>query len=495
MDTAKQYFEKYWGLVALAIWIAAAILFDLIRVSPFAIDEGAAKGLLLTWTVADNIINPIVIFGVPDFRALLYIPIGAYWAGNLLAAKIMALVISFIALTMLYRWARRTSDSETAFLASALLLISPALITQVDSMSAGPYMLLGFALGAWLNTAYRKHERPFGGWYFSQMLWIAILTTIHPIALAYPITLAWHWYRNPHEHKKSRHVFVGIGIASILSLLMTSGWQQLNFFGNPIEQLAIALQGSIIWSKADIIWLPGIIAGVLLLIVISLDSKFLTKDFLGLTLLLCTLLGLVMPDGNWALVALTLLTYRGIHYLVAINQGRRKTGFMGQRGIVAIVSLVVCTYFMMQDKNHALTIRHAILNPVDELIQSIIVEASDPDKPFRAASQWPARTMLAAKRDVLPLPPAFDDREKMLEAVKSVTHIAFDQNDPDNKELTDALSNLTNETETLGLLKAGVIVKVRNSNVELSTQQRLAQEDKVKQEKEKQDPVTNQANQ
>lgn len=480
METLKEYFEKYWGLIALIAWIGIAISLDLIRLSPFAIDEQAAKGLLLTWTVADNIINPIVIFGVPDFRALLYIPIGAYWPGNLLAAKILVLIVGFLAVTMLYHWAKKFPYTDTAIIASALLLISPSMITQIDSMAAGPYILLGFVLGVWLDNAYRRTERVFGGWYFSQMLWIAILTTIHPIALAYPIALAWRWYKNPHEHKKSRHIYVGIAISAILSLLLINGWQNLNFFGNPVEQLAISLQGSVIWSKEDIVWAPGMVAAALLVFILTLDSKFLTSDFLGSILALCILIGLIMPDGSWALVCLTLLLYRGIYYVVAYNQSLNKTGFIGQRGVVAIVVLLVSTHFMMQDKNHVLTIRHAILAPVDELIQSVMAEAADPNEPFRVASQWPARTMLATKRDVFPLPPALDDLDEMREVVRSVTHFAFDPNDPANKDLVRALANLSGETETLGLLKAGAIVKVKDHDVELSTQQRLAKEDEEK---------------
>ncbi|MDX1810456.1 MAG: hypothetical protein R3240_00790 [Gammaproteobacteria bacterium] len=491
MDNVKEYFEKYWGWLALAVWVGGAVVLSLVRTSPFAIDEEAAKGLLLTWTVADNVVNPIVIFGIPDFRALLYIPIGAYWPGNLLAAKIMALIVAFIAVTMLYHWAKKNSDKEQALLASGLFLISPTLISQVDSLSAGPYILLGFVLGGWINTAYRKNPRPYGGWYFSQLLWVAILTTLHPIALAYPIALVWHWFRNPHDSKGSKHVYVGIAIAVFLALALTGGWGNLKFFGNPIEQLAISLQGSIIWSQADILWWPGIIAAGLLAIITAIDVKNVKQDFVSLAIYLSLFLGLIMPDQNWALICVALLIYRGLHYLFRMNSARHKNGLLGQRGLVIAASLIVCTHFMLQDKNHVLTIKHALLDPQDELIQSVVAEASDHTKPFRAASQWPARTMLAAKRDVLPLPPVYDDPEKMLKVIKSVTHIVFDHTAPENKALVDALGNISTETETLGLFKGGVLVKVRNPDVELSTQQRLAQDDKDKKKQETKDSTKN----
>ena len=66
----------------------------------------------------------------------------------------------------------------------------------------------------------------------------------------------------------------------------------------------------------------------------------------------------------------------------------------------------------------------------------------------------------------------------MLEAVKSVTHIAFNPFVEKNKPLANAISALGGETETLALFKAGAILKVRNNNVPLSTRQRLAKEQK-----------------
>ena len=479
MDQIRIIFEKYWGYFALFAWIGLAISLDLVRSSPFGLDEEAARGILFTWTIADNVVNPIIIFGVPDFRALLYAPIGAYWSGNLLVAKIMSLVIAFLAISMLYRWARRTCSGETALIASALLIISPILISQVDSLSAAPYILLGFAIGAWLDRAYRKNDNYFGGWYFSQMIWAAILTTLHPIALAYPAAIAWSWYKNPHDIKKSRHIYVGLAIATILALLIHGIWRDITFFGNPIEVLATALQGSIIWSAEDIIMAPGIIAAGLLAILISIDFKAFKTDLLGQMLLLSILIGLAMPDTNWALISITFVLYRGIHHLVNQNQKRHKNGFIGQQGLVLVFAMIISSYFMLQDKNHALTIKHAILAPVDALLQSLMAESADLSKPFIVATQWPGRTMIATKRDAFPLPPGFEDSEQMLKALKSVTHLAFDPFSEKNKPLADAIGNLGGETETLALLKGGAIVSVRNHTVQLTTQQRLAQQAKA----------------
>lgn len=484
MESLKPILEKYWGYLALFAWIGIAISIGLIRTSPFGLDEEAARGLLFTWTIADNVVNPIVIFGVPDFRALLYAPIGAYWSGNLLAAKIMSLTVAFIAVAMLYRWARKTCSSETALIASALFIISPTLIMQVDSLSAGPYILLGFALGAWLDQAYRKTDKHFGGWYFLQLVWAAILTTLHPVALAYPLVIAWSWYRNPHQTKKSTHIYVGLAVASILALLIHGVWRDISLFQNPIEVLAIALQGSVIWSAEDIVMLPGIIAATILLILLAIDFRSFKKDLLGKMILVSIIAGLAMPDKNWAFICVAFLLYRGFHHTIRFSQKRNRNTRLSQQGITLGLALLISTVFMLQDKNHILTIKHAVLSPEDSLLQSLMIEAADNTKPFIVATQWPGRAMIATRRDAFPLPPSFDDPDTMLTAIKSVTHLAFNPKADENKKLTEAISNLGGETETLAYLKGGVIISVRNHTVELTTQQRLALRKKNKQTEE-----------
>ncbi len=474
MDSLKTTLEKHWGWLALISWIGIAISIGLVRTSPFGLDEEAARGLLFTWTIADNVVNPIVIFGVPDFRALLYAPIGIYWSGSLLAAKVMSLTVAFIAVTMLYKWARRTCSGETALIASALLIISPALIIQVDSLSAGPYILLGFALGTWLNQAYRKTDKHFGGWYFLLLVWAAILTTLHPIALAYPLIVAWSWYKNPHQTKNSKHIYIGLIVATILAALIHGLWRDLNFFQNPIEILAIALQGSIIWSVEDINMLPGIIAAIALAILLILDFKSFKKDLLGQMIVLSILAGLALPDKNWAFICVAFILYRGIHHIIQFSAKRHNNTRATQQGLTLIVALVISTAFMLQDKNHILAIKHAALSPEDALLQSLMLEADDDTKPFIVATQWPGRTMIATRRDAFPLPPSIEDPEAMLRVVQSVTHLAFNPNDEKNKDLTNALANLGGETETIAYQAGGAIISVRNHKVELTTQQRLA---------------------
>jgi len=127
---------------------------------------------------------------------------------------------------------------------------------------------------------------------------------------------------------------------------------------------------------------------------------------------------------------------------------------------------------MAENKTHALTNIHATLSPQDQLIQRLAEEAANQDKPFRAASQWPARSMLACKRDVLPLPPPIEDTAQFKHSVTGLTHLIFDQKDIKNQHLVNNLSQLTGNTETLALLKGGVLLENREHNVELSADHR-----------------------
>ncbi len=459
--------EKYWGFVVLALWLSAMLLFGLISTEPYGIEENAARGLLLNWSVADNVINPVLILGVPDFRALLFMPIGAYWPGSILAAKVLTLLIAFAAVSMLYRWARDSEGKEAALIASALLLISPALLSQIDAMDIGPYLLLGFALGAWMDRAYRRKPRYFGGWYFGQMIWVAILISLSPMAIAYPLALAWHWQKNPDEHKKSRHVFIGLGISTVVAVLISGGWDNIAWFGNPVEALALALQGSVAWSRADIVWAPGIIATVLLALVIAIEREFFLRDLLGRMLFLAIVFGLVMANEAWALLAITATLYRGVPLLIRWNQSWHKQSFLGQRGLVAVLTLMVATTFMWQDKAHALMHKIEAYTPEDELIMRLANIAADQSRPFRVASQWPGRTMLATRRDVLPLPRYYDNLEQLEKNLKGLTHLAFDPYAEENKLLADGIASLTGVTETLALMKGGVILAVRDHTVQL----------------------------
>lgn len=131
---------------------------------------------------------------------------------------------------------------ETANIAAALLLISPLLIKQIDAIGIGVFLLLAYSVGAWLDNRYRQAQRPLGGWFFVQLIWVGVTVTIHPAGLAYPIALAWCWYKNPVDHRQRRHVFLGSALVTVFIVAVRGGWQSLDWLQNPMVVIAQIFQ-------------------------------------------------------------------------------------------------------------------------------------------------------------------------------------------------------------------------------------------------------------
>ncbi|HEC18753.1 MAG TPA: hypothetical protein ENI97_05360 [Gammaproteobacteria bacterium] len=459
--------SKAWAYLLLLAWGGAILGFGLINLTPFGLDEGAAMALLLNWSVVDQVVNPVTTYGGPDFRALLFIPLGLYWSGSILAAKVFSLIVTFGAAMLLYRWARQRDPQygdETALIATGLLLIAPGVIGLADHMDVGPYLIAAFGLGWILDRKYRASEHVISSLYFIQLLLVAIAVTLHPMGLAYPLALAWSWYKTPKSPRQRNQVWIGIGIATGIILAMQTGWIALQWMSNPFLSLSLMLQGLGATLVKDISPIPGIIAAAVLALILLKQARTLLADLFGTSLLLGLLIGLLVADVNWAFVALVLILYCGTPLLIRANVMLGKhTGFVGQRGLVMAALLVTATLFMQGDKAHALRIESGLLSPSDELIQALIPEATDPDKHFLAASQWPARTMLVVRADVLPLPPAAKNGEQQLAMMKGLTHIIFNHNDPDNSQLARNFREITSATITLARQPGGVILKLRDA--------------------------------
>jgi len=99
---------------------------------------------------------------------------------------------------------------------------------------------------------------------------------------------------------------------------------------------------------------------------------------------------------------------------------------------------------------------------MDQFIAVLQKEAETaPVDQFIAASQWPARTLLVTRRDVLPLPPVSTDIQDFEAKIKGITHIVFN---PQQKEMHDLARNmaaLSHKYETIALLPGGVVVKLK----------------------------------
>lgn len=465
----KKMPPRLWVYLLMLAWGGIILWAGLMNLAPYGLDEGAAVALLLNWSVVDQVINPVTTYGGPDFRALLYVPLGLYWSGSILAAKIFSLIVAFGTAMLLYHWTRQRNTQhgdEVALIATGLLLISPSTLGLTDSMSVGPYLVAAFGLGWIIDRKYRASEHIISSLYFVQTLLVAITITLHPIGLAYPIALAWRWHKNPKSDRQKKQVWIGIGISTGIILAMQTGWIALAWMENPIMSLSRMFQGTS-ESIIEISAVPGITAVILLLVVLFKQGRALLDDLFGSCLLLGLLFGLFIADINWAFLALVIILYCGTPLLIRANLALGKhAGFVGQRGLVMASLLVLATLFMQADQAHGVRLESGVLSPTDELIQALIPEAADPEKHFLAASQWPARTMLVVRADVLPLPPAAKDGPEQIAIIKGLTHLIFNHNDPDNALLTQNFREMSDATITLTRQPGGIILALRDAPTE-----------------------------
>lgn len=464
--------QKYWAYFALSIW--GALSYMLLNKTPYGIDEGAARALLLVWSVADDVVSPIVTLGLPDFRTVFFVPVGYLWSGNIVAAKISTMLVMSCAVWAIHRWRQRSGDSESALLATGLLLICPLLIDQIDMISVAPFLLIIFALGARLDQIYRESPHAFGGMYFSQIFLCMVSVTLHPVGLAYPLVLLWAWYKSPSDAKHKNYFFGGIIFVVLFALMLTMGWNHTEWFTNPIRSLSSLLSGSPSTEDTGVFrWMSGIGVLVILLLVIWKQAGNLWADFLGRTLLVALIMGILVGDETWSIIVLTICLYWGLPLLLP-TRINSSSGFWGQRGVALLLLFVLSTTFMLVDKTHYQMVLAGDLSPRDSLIKTLAESSGNflnddpgqnpPDKkPVRVASQWPGLTMLACRCDALPLPPSAKDSEALLAMLRGIKYLIFDPRDHVNSSLSRNLATMdAGKVETVALQQGGVIVEIKS---------------------------------
>lgn len=452
---------RYIALGLLVIWLAALILTGLIHSDVFGLDEGGAKSLILIWSLVDQIASPVGYYGAPDLRALLLFPVGLYWPGSIFAAKVFTAMITFAAVLLLYN-VNKTQDNEAAILSSALLIISPIVITQIDAIGSGPYLLLCFALAHIADKRYRSAAHHLSGWFFIQILIIALAVSLHPLGLAYPIALIWIWTREQDNAAFKKSAIISAVITTTVILVFRNGWPDLQgWFANPVQLLSDATMNGVsgLDGRANIG--IGVILFCVLTYIIVKDWRNTFASLTGRTLVFGIIIGMVHADASWAMLVISLILTRSIPLLIQANDSFNAQHFLGQRGPVLLGAAIIATLFMLSNKSYTQQKGLELVAPVDAVIRAICAEAIDPDKPFKGASQWPARTLMACRRDVLPLPPAYPTGQELLTSIKGITHLAFDHSVEKNKGLVDNMSELSGVTETLSLLKAGVVVHIK----------------------------------
>jgi len=463
--------RRYWGGLTLLVWGVIALL--LLRQGPYALDEGAAKALLLDWSIGDQVANSVVTLGTPDMRALLWLPLGFLWPGQVFAAKVATVLIMAMTAAALYLWRRNQGTEEEALLLTGLLLIAPFTLQQIDSLSPGVVLLAAFMAGALLDRAYRETPRTFAGLYFAQLALCAFSVSLHPAGLAYPLALSWSWRAQPLDRTQQRAFHVGIALVSLLTLVLRMGWHDLGTWQNPIINAAAMLWGPYLQSGDVALgdWVTGLLMLGLLLAVIAHQRRLLWDDFMGRNLLLGVVFGAFLCDAVWGFLALALLLYGGLPWLLKPRAALLRQGFLVQRGWVWVLLLLLCTIDTRVDRAWALETHHGVLSDQDQLIKTfaedmeqarrLLEEKNQPFPRIRIASQWPARTMVACRCDALPLPPAAKDPQTQLAMLHGLTHLMLLPSASKNLGLAENLSLLGTEVETVSLQPGGVILRIK----------------------------------
>ncbi len=453
---------RHLGLAGLCL--LAWVFIALFRYDNYGIEETAALDLLLNWSIVHQIASPVAFFGVPDLRAILFIPLDMHWVGSLVAAKVFTMFFLFGTALLLYNWGEERHGSEASMIATSLLLIAPIAMMQTDAIGSGVYLLWAFAVAAIFDKLMHESERTTPSWLFLQMLMCAFAVSLHPMGLALPLVVIWRWLREPVERKKAHRMILSIVAATAIMLLLRWGWYGMDAAAaNPLNILADTLLGSPLlhaansWGMGLIIADLGLAAMIATLLIQRLDI-----DSTSLMLIVASAIGAVHADHAWALIYWATTAYLGVPLLIKLNERIGWRGMVGQRGLVLVVVMVIVVIATSTAKT-SYTIRHMELkSDTDQVIAVLDREAqAAPADQFIAASQWPARTLLVTRRDVLPLPPANPDMQDFAAKIKGVTHLAFNPQQKDLHALARNMAALSDKYETIALMPAGVVVKLK----------------------------------
>ncbi|MDQ6975238.1 MAG: hypothetical protein Q9M22_01585 [Mariprofundaceae bacterium] len=457
---------RHAGLLALCVlaWVYMALF----RYDLYGIEEAAARALLINWSIIHQIASPVALFGVPDMRGFFFVLLDLHWAGSLVAAKVFTMLVLFASILLLYRWGERVHGAEPSMIACGLLPLLPISIMQADSVGGGVYLFMALLIIAWLNKNIQASEFHLPGQIFLQGVLVAFAITIHPIGLAAALVLAvlW-WFDTDKLRKKRRNVLIALVIAVTIPLLLRMGWPDIAgmnmgflpfvstiFLGPDLLPVAINIRTGV-----------GLICMVLLLVIFLVHAIRKTSDPFSLFLMVGLIVGSFHINAVWVFMAAVALLYLGAPVLIDLNQRLGWQGILGQRGVVLIVVFIMATTAMISDRYYRNIEKQHLLSETDQLIAKLASEASDKKQEFLVASEWPARTMLAVKRDVLPLPYGRegDDSQVFLQRISGVTHFVFDPTKEINKGLVVQFSALNAYYETIALSHNGVILKIREN--------------------------------
>jgi len=453
------------GLLLLPWAILVGLTF---RAGPYGLTEEGAKALLLAWSIGDQVASAVLALGAPDIRAVLFLPLGFFWSGQVIAAKALTLLTMAGAGVALYRWRRRDDQDEAALLATGLLLIAPLTVESINALSAAPFLLAICGTAAWLNQRLGSERGALGGSFFAQLLLCGAAVSLHPAGLAYPAVLFFTWWTKPPDQRHRAYFLLGIPLVVLLVLAMRLGWPGMTWGQNPLSAAAAAFFGSRTespLSTAD--WLIGFTVLALTLAVALHERRRLVADLTGGTLLLAVPFGALAADRTWGVLLLALLLYAGLPWLLRACAPLAGRGLMVQRGWLWLLLLLISTAFMRTHKSDFEAGRDNLLSAQDELIRDFAegvnsLQTADraggkPAAPILVASSWPARTSIACKCDGLPLPPVAKDPENQLAMMRGVSYLIL-ADSTDNRALADNFAQLGPRVEVLSRQPGGVIL-------------------------------------
>jgi len=442
------------ALCGLSVIYMASFRYDL-----YGIEEGAARVLLLNWALGSNILNPVAILGLPDMRSLLFSPLNFHWIGDLTAAKVLVMFLTLATALMLYRWAEKCLDDETALFATGLWLVAPLTMSQVDSLGAGNTLILACILCYWSAGYYRASKHATPGNYFVLLLLAALATSMHPAGIGMAIGLAWHETRVHHPSKRKQiALFIGLGLMFFFVLGSRMGWPSLALFINPMSALAAVLEGNLAGASSVGV---GLLALGILLLALLAGLRHVRDNLFSCMLFGGVVVGAICADIAWAELALTYILFVGLHGLVSVNNRFGGYGLIRRRGIVAVCVLLLTLGFMLVDKQRFLFNQAHGMHRVDQVIAKIGSLTANMNGQTLVASQWPGRTMLATRRGALPLPPVRkNDPDAFLRQMRGVIFLAYDHHDPHMKAMNREIAELSNRIKTESILPGGVILRI-----------------------------------
>jgi len=454
-----EFFQpRYLGLIGLCL-LAWAYL-SMFRYDNYGIEESAALAILLNWSIVHQIASPVAFFGVPDLRAILFIPLDMYWAGSLIAVKVFTMYILFGTALIMYRWSEEVHGGESSMMATALLLIAPISLMQTDAIGSGIYLLFCFVVIGWLNQMVRDSDKALPSWFFLQLMMAALALSMHPMGLAVPLALGIHWLRNSSDAGKTRRMLLSISFVTAFMLFIRWGWYGMDdAVSNPLSILGDSILGSPLLHDAGTGF--GMLIAACLLIVIGVQAYRRVNDPVSIMLASATLIGALHADHVWVFIAWATTLYLGLPLLIELNQRIGSRSLMGQRGVLLLLVIGIATISMLNTRQMEQVAKLHMKGPVDTLISVLELEAADTDKPFVVASQWPARTLLVCRRDVLPLPPAKEDSAAFRRQTDGLTHIAFNPQLEGARQLTRNVASMSDTFETIAVLQAGAVLKAK----------------------------------